>query len=539
MERPSKEVMTRLLACLLAAWSVTIGLAEAQSAAPAPIPHSGVITGTSGRRAVDSIPVIFALYVGPTNGGALWIEVQTVQTDASGRYEVRLGSTTALPPGLDTRPSLWLGVQPAGQPEQPRTRFTPPLSVAAEPTVLDPEARPDEALRVFLDCTRCDDDYLRQEITYLNYVVDREDAQVHVLVTTQPTGGGTEFTFAFIGLEAFTGRDDQVVYVSSSTDTRDEQRSGVAQTLQLGLLPYLAGTALASQIDIVNDPGRQLGATQPEDDPWNFWRFRASGNGNFDTEESQEFLSASGAFSADRTTEAWKIRLNARGNFSSDKFDFGNDETFTNTTTDWRTTMLFIRSLGDHWGVGVGGSVLTSTFRNQDRALRVAPAIEYNVFPYAESTRRQLTFTYAIGANAFDYEEVTIFGKTSEFLTDETFTVSLDLVQPWGRSGLSVEIAHFFQDIEKYRAVVSGNLDFRVFRGLSLEVVGYTSLIRDQVFLPARGSSPEEILVFRRQLATDYRRGLFLGLSYTFGSIFNNVVNSRFAGSSGGVIRRF
>ena len=336
------------------------------------------------------------------------------------------------------------------------------------------------ALRVFLDCVRCDDDRLR--------VVDREDAQVHVLVTRQPSGGGTELTFAFIGREAFAGRDDEVRYFSSDTDTADERREGIAQTLQLSLLPYLAGTPLARQVETFHDPDAGLAATQPEDDPWKFWRFRDSTNANFDTEESQRFFSASGAFSADRTTEAWKIRLNGRGTFRTEEFDFGDGETFTNTTTDWNTTMLVVRSLGNHWGVGVGGSVVASTFVNQDRTMRLAPAIEYSVFPYAESTRRQVTFTYAVGANALDYEELTIFGKTSEFLTDETLTVSLDVTQPWGRSSLSVEASHFFDDIEKYRSVVFGNLELRVFRGLSLEVFGSTSLIRDQVFLPARGS---------------------------------------------------
>ena len=31
----------------------------------------------------------------------------------------------------------------------------------------EPAATETEALRVFLDCARCDDDYLRQQITYL------------------------------------------------------------------------------------------------------------------------------------------------------------------------------------------------------------------------------------------------------------------------------------------------------------------------------------------------------------------------------------
>jgi len=42
----------------------------------------------------------------------------------------------------------------------------------------DTETRQTEALLVFLDCVPCNDDYLRQEITYLNYVVDSQDAQV-------------------------------------------------------------------------------------------------------------------------------------------------------------------------------------------------------------------------------------------------------------------------------------------------------------------------------------------------------------------------
>jgi len=48
-----------------------------------------------------------------------------------------------------------------------------------------------DALRVFLDCDRgCDFDYLRQEITFVNYVRDRRDAQVHVLITRERTAAG-------------------------------------------------------------------------------------------------------------------------------------------------------------------------------------------------------------------------------------------------------------------------------------------------------------------------------------------------------------
>ena len=60
---------------------------------------------------------------------------------------------------------------------------------AQERSSQEESSRPD-ALRVFLDCASCDENYIRTEITFVNYVRDRTLADVHVLITTQATGGG-------------------------------------------------------------------------------------------------------------------------------------------------------------------------------------------------------------------------------------------------------------------------------------------------------------------------------------------------------------
>lgn len=312
-------VVTRLLVCSVTIWCGTVWPAEAQPAAPpAPIPYSGVITDAANRPVMGSIPVVFALYIAPVGGVELWVEVQTVQTDAGGHFQARLGATTAFPARLRGWPSLWLGVQSAGLPEQRRVPFSFSNTGAAQEGAGTQQAPDDhDALRVFLDCEECDSDYLRQQITFLNYVVDRQDAQVHVLVTTQPTGGGTEFTFAFIGLESFAGRDDEVRYGSSNTDTEDEQRGGIARTLQLGLLPYLAGTPLARQVEIFHDPDAGLGAAQPQDDPWNFWVFQSNADAKLSGQASETDRSVSGSFSASRTTEGWQIELGASSSYAA------------------------------------------------------------------------------------------------------------------------------------------------------------------------------------------------------------------------------
>lgn len=52
--------------------------------------------------------------------------------------------------------------------------------------------------------------------------------------------------------------------------------------------------------------------------------------------------------------------------------------------------------------------------------------------------------------------------------------------------------------------------------------------MKDQINLPAAGLSPEEVLLRRRQLGTEFEYRVNMGFNYTFGSIFNNIVNPRF-----------
>ncbi len=120
--------------------------------------------------------------------------------------------------------------------------FLPAVPLAAQ-SPLDPlEDLRNLAPRVFIDCRGCDRDYFRDEITYVNYVRDRTDADVHVLITDQGTGsGGREYTFAFIGLGEFAGIDNTLVGASGPTDTGDEIRRMQVEVLERGLFPMSSG----------------------------------------------------------------------------------------------------------------------------------------------------------------------------------------------------------------------------------------------------------------------------------------------------------
>jgi hypothetical protein len=385
------------------------------------------------------------------------------------------------------------------------------------------------ALRVFLDCGECDENYLRTEITYINYVRDRTDADVHVLVTTQGTGGGgTEYTMKFIGLGRFGGVEQSLRYIAPQTNTADDTRRGFARTFALGLVRYVAETPLADRMKVAFEAPKEATTTASVRDPWNFWIFRLGASGNFDGEESQSEKAVELSFSANRTTERWKLEFEVEQDYDEERFTLDEGEEFTSVAREFDTRALVVKSINNHWSVGGVGAVSSSIFSNYDLRTRFAPAVEFNFFPYADSTRRMLTFLYTVGIETADYLEETIYAKTSETLLDHRFEPSLSLQQPWGTAEASVEIAQYLTQPDKYRITANGGLDVRILKGLSVSFSAQASRLRDQLSLRRGDATNEEILVRQRELATGYEYEIGFGITYSFGSIFNNVVNPRF-----------
>jgi hypothetical protein len=423
------------------------------------------------------------------------------------------------------------------------------VTAACALTLLAAPARAQEAppnppaatpVRVFIDCqsASCDFEYFRTEIAFVDHVRDRKDADVHVLITGQTTGsGGREYSLKFIGLGRFQGVDAAMVYAASVDATSDQIRKALVQQLTLGLVRYAAESPAGPRLTVKYTPetaeaggqNRQAGR-----DPWDFWVFRLSANGYFNGEESTTSESFNASASANRTTEAWKVNLSFSGNYNSSSYDLGGGDIFTSTTKSYYGSGRVVKSLGPHWAAAVSGQASRSTYSNQDLAVGGGGGVEYNLFPYAESTRRQLRFQWTGAVTAYDYAEETVYGKMSETVPTHSAAVSLDLKQPWGQVSGMVDFTQALNDLSQYRVGVYGGIDVRLFKGFSLEVAGDFSRVRDQRNLPKAGASDEEILVRMKELATGYRYFFVVGVSYSFGSIFNNVVNPRFGSSGGG-----
>ena len=388
-------------------------------------------------------------------------------------------------------------------------------------------------LLVFLDCERrtCDQNYLRREITFINYVRDRRDAQIHILVTNRNAGSGQEYLFNFIGLREFEGDDTEQVWVSSNTNTDDERRAGIAQRIRVGILHYLAKTPLIDQIEIreeIQGIEDRFLVVDPDDDPWNFWVFRLHTDGEISGEDRRSEQKINFSVSASRTTPEWKIRNNANYRYDERTFILNDGNETVGMNRFWWFQHQTVKSFGEHWGISGKMAVGHMTYMNNKLAIVGAPGIEYNIFPYSESSRRIFTFTYEVGLGRYQYFEETLFGTTEEFLYDHTLLVNADAVQPWGEVEIGVELAQYLSDLDQWQAEVEGRLEFRIFRGLSVNISGKWAAVRNQRFLPARGQTDEQILLRQAALATDSRYEMKAGITYQFGSIFNNVVNPRF-----------
>jgi len=386
------------------------------------------------------------------------------------------------------------------------------------------------APNVFLDGNSryIDFAYVKTEITFVNYVLERQSADIHIIVTREQTGsGGGEYTLSFIGLRKYQGRNATLRYYSKPTDTADEFRRGFVNILKQGLVPYLYDTPLAEFISVTYSQKKDFRPT-PASDPWHYWVFGLSLRGNGEFEDQHQGYSYQVNASANRTTEAMKFRLYAGLNFSHNRYEIPDEPTILSETKRKSLSNSVFKSIDSHWSWGGGWSLYSSTYDNARLFTSVGPSVEYNIFPYAESTRRELRVQYRVNFTLRDYYELTVFGKERENLFSQALQVVLEIKEPWGSAGASLQGSTFIPDIKYNNLRADFGVYVNLFRGFSFNVGGQYSRIRDQLSLPGRDYTPEEILLQLKRLASGYYLRFELGLNYRFGSIYSNVVNPRF-----------
>jgi hypothetical protein len=305
-------------------------------------------------------------------------------------------------------------------------------------------------------------------------------------------------------------------------------RRQLANALRVGLLNYMAASSVPPNLSLSVRLGAAEGPAAATKDKWNHWVFSVQGSGSFSGEESSRSRELGGSISADRITPNWKITLGTEFDHEREEFDLDEDDPVKVERSERDFNFLAVKALGEHWSVGGLGELESSTFENIKLSAAVAPAIEFNVFPYSAYTRRQLRALYAIGAKSFRYNELTLFQKTEETLPIHELSLTFEQRERWGTLEARGQWSQYLHQVDKSRFEVEGDVSVRVARGLSIGAELNASRIRDQISLPARGASPEEILLRLRQLRSGYEYYFGVNITYSFGSIFSSIVNPRF-----------
>jgi hypothetical protein len=224
----------------------------------------------------------------------------------------------------------------------------------------------------------------------------------------------------------------------------------------------------------------------------------------------------------------WKITLGGSLDYDREEFDLDEEEAFRSVHRERELQALVVRGLGEHWSVGAKGELRSSTFDNEAFHVAVAPAVEWNFFPYSDYTRRQFRTQYAIGRTRSRYHEETLFGKTEEGRWLQEASATYEQREPWGSIGARLEWSNFLPGFSQHRLELDSDISVRVVRGLSLSFEAGASRIRDQIGLPKRDATAEEVLLRIRRLQSGYSVRFEFGVTYQFGSIFRSIVNPRF-----------
>jgi hypothetical protein len=380
------------------------------------------------------------------------------------------------------------------------------------------------AVTLFVDCQNCEPEYFdffKSAIGFVNFVRDRHLADVHVLISRQETGSsGREWLLEFIGLDRFPGMTDTLKFISPPNETDDAIRKGLVKTITMGLMRFVNRTPQAKDLQINYTRPTSQAQTR---DRWNYWVFNINLDGYTSGQATYKYFSLYTDVSANRVTEGLKIKLDFWTNYSQRKYP---EDMYLSRSLGFNAAVA--PSITAHWSLGATLDCYANTYSNVRGSYSLGPAVEYDIFPYKESSRRMLRISYGVYVKYVDYVEKTIYEKENEVLSKHWLEFDVDLTQPWGQVSTSVSWSNYLRDFGKNRISLSGTVSFNLVSGLQLTSNGGYSRIHDQIALPAGGATQEQQLLQLREQATSYDYWVSFGFKYTFGSKYNNVVNRRF-----------
>ncbi|MEN0045944.1 MAG: hypothetical protein AAF806_02685 [Bacteroidota bacterium] len=387
----------------------------------------------------------------------------------------------------------------------------------------------DGQLNVFLDCNFCNDSQIKQELDYLNFAVDAYRSNLHILLNRQGLAtGANQYNLEVIGRDEWENEKVSFQFNSQPAMTSFEETELIIEKLKIGLAPFLAKTALVDGINLkVEKPKKEEGKqVVPYESFWQNWIYELRGSMNWSSEAIRSNFRFRTNMDIDNVTPEWRVRIRPFYSFQRQSVETSEGKAVSERERKYFSGSV-VRSISDHWSVGFFNSYFSSDYNNIDLDIWVAPALEYSIFSYDEVPMKEFTVAYRVGYLSRSYLEETIYNLMEEQRYRHMLNVDLRMRRPWGNIFAGVSGSNYLHDWSKNRVSLNGRFSVRVYKGLSINFGGNYEIINDQISLPKGEVSLEDLLLAQRQAATDFEAGMNFGLNYTFGALYNNIVNTR------------
>lgn len=382
-------------------------------------------------------------------------------------------------------------------------------------------------IRVFIDCDICNNNVIKEEIPIVSYVRDPSHADVHLIIMCNyAANGGKVYNLKFIGLGKFANQLIEFDYNSPLSNPEINEQKGLAKSILYGLVPFISQTPYKETINISYNNIKVNNKIKTIDDNWYNWVFKISLRGFYEGEQTSKNINVGGSLNASKITDDVKLKNNLEYNYGHEEF-IDEQNKIKSTKRSWLFESAYIKSITNHLSMGLIGSLNSSTYRNIKLSSSLFSGIEYNFFPWEKFNSEILTAGFYLGHKTFRYYNRTIFNKTYESLLFHSVKFEAEIKQNWGSFYGNLEFLQYPELDKKYRISFDNYLSFRLSEGLEFTVGFELERIHDQLYIAEGEATLEEILLKQKQLQTNYRYETSFGIRYTFGSIYNNVVNLR------------
>ena len=232
---------------------------------------------------------------------------------------------------------------------------------------------------LFIKCDRCDNNFLKSEINYVNHVRDQGLADIQLFIyRNRNANNGNRYTLDFIGKNIFSDKELSLVLDTNPKLTSDDVRNELKRKIDIGLVYFLAESDISNRINISYDSvNNNNNSYESSSDKWKNWVFQSSGEVNFENETSRNESNIRIELDADKVTDKIKLQFDIDFERSNNKYE-SQDNTFISKRNRKSFGAKSVWSINKKWSAGFNAGASGDTYQNIDFRYYFMPAIEYS-----------------------------------------------------------------------------------------------------------------------------------------------------------------